>query len=90
MYVIRILCHVTTCDVIACQTGDWAKLDDDKVTLVKEDQILKLSGGGDWHIAYILLYAPRRLEKMKEEEEGDQKVGHFHFQFSLQLCPSNY
>ena len=43
---------------------------------MKEDQILKLSGGGDWHIAYILLYAPRRLEKMKEEEEKvDQKVG---------------
>ena len=76
MYVIRILFHVTSRDVIARQTGDWAKLDDDKVTLVKEDQILKLSGGGDWHIAYILLYAPRRLEKMKEEqEEGDQKVG---------------
>lgn len=23
---------------------------------------------GDWHIAYMLLYAPRRLEKLKEEE----------------------
>ena len=38
-----------------------------------EEQILKLSGGGDWHVAYILLYAPRRLENMKEkgEEEDD-------------------
>ena len=36
-----------------------------------EEQILKLSGGGDWHVAYILLYGPRRLEKMKEEEEDD-------------------
>ena len=47
--------------------GDWAKLDDDKVSLVREDQILKLSGGGDWHVAYILLYSPRRLEKMEGE-----------------------
>ena len=40
-----------------------------------EDQILKLSGGGDWHVAYILLYAPRRLEKMREEEEEEEEVG---------------
>ena len=46
-------------------------MDDDKVSLVTEEQILKLSGGGDWHVAYILLYGPRRLEKMKEEEEED-------------------
>ena len=38
-----------------------------------EDQILKLSGGGDWHVAYILLYAPRRLEKMREEEEEEEE-----------------
>ena len=49
-------------------SGDWANLDDDKVSLVNKDQILKLSGGGDWHVAYILLYAPRRLEKLKETE----------------------
>ena len=24
---------------------------------------------GDWHIAYLLLYSPLRLEKLKEEEE---------------------
>ena len=87
MYVIRVLCHVTSCDVIARQIGDWAKLDDDKVTLVKEDQILKLSGGGDWHIAYILLYAPRRLEKMKEEEEVDQKVGGLSLSVLITVVP---
>ena len=67
---------------------NWLKLDDDKVSLVKEEDILKLSGGGksvdvpstlgnddgcgvispgDWHIAYILLYGPRRLEKLKKD-----------------------
>ncbi|CAI8046582.1 Ubiquitin carboxyl-terminal hydrolase 14, partial [Geodia barretti] len=58
---------------VALKNGEWAKLDDDKVTLVTEDQILKLSGGGDWHVAYILLYAPRRLEKMREEEEEEEE-----------------
>ena len=39
------------------------------MSLVTEEQILKLSGGGDWHVAYILLYAPRRLENMQEEDD---------------------
>lgn len=38
---------------------DWMKFDDDFVTKVKEEEILKLHGGGDWHTAYYLVY--RRL-----------------------------
>lgn len=41
----------------------WFKFDDDDVTSVTTDEILRLSGGGDWHCAYVLLYGPRRLEK---------------------------
>ncbi|KAH8408157.1 hypothetical protein KR222_002966, partial [Zaprionus bogoriensis] len=45
-------------------SGDlWFKFDDDDVTSVTTDEILRLSGGGDWHCAYVLLYGPRRLEK---------------------------
>ncbi|CAG9766276.1 unnamed protein product [Ceutorhynchus assimilis] len=40
----------------------WVKCDDDTVTPVTEEEILKLSGGGDWHCAYVLLYGPRLLE----------------------------
>jgi len=36
--------------------------DDDNVTPVTSEDVLKLSGGGDWHIAYILVYGPRLLE----------------------------
>ncbi|XP_017860011.1 PREDICTED: ubiquitin carboxyl-terminal hydrolase 14 [Drosophila arizonae] len=44
--------------------GDvWYKFDDDDVTSVTTDEILRLSGGGDWHCAYVLLYGPKRLEK---------------------------
>ncbi|ALC39185.1 CG5384 [Drosophila busckii] len=45
-------------------SGDvWFKFDDDDVTSVTTDEILRLSGGGDWHCAYVLLYGPKRLEK---------------------------
>ncbi|XP_053614601.1 ubiquitin carboxyl-terminal hydrolase 14 [Plodia interpunctella] len=43
--------------------GDnWLRCDDDTVTPVTEEEVLKLSGGGDWHCAYLLLYGPRVLE----------------------------
>lgn len=40
----------------------WFKCDDDLVELVDTDEILKLSGGGDWHCAYVCLYGPRFLD----------------------------
>ncbi|VEN44818.1 unnamed protein product [Callosobruchus maculatus] len=52
------------------QSGDnWIKCDDDNVCPVTTEEILKLSGGGDWHCAYVLLYGPRLLELPSEEEK---------------------
>ena len=34
----------------------WWKYDDDVVSEVKSDDIKALSGGGDWHMAYLLVY----------------------------------
>ncbi|XP_044280184.1 ubiquitin carboxyl-terminal hydrolase 14 isoform X1 [Varanus komodoensis] len=48
---------------------EWIKFDDDKVSIVTPEDILRLSGGGDWHIAYVLLYGPRRIEVMESEAE---------------------
>lgn len=48
---------------------EWVKFDDDKVSVVSPEDILRLSGGGDWHIAYVLLYGPRRLEVLEEQEQ---------------------
>ncbi|XP_053323043.1 ubiquitin carboxyl-terminal hydrolase 14 [Spea bombifrons] len=48
---------------------EWIKFDDDKVSIVTPEDILRLSGGGDWHIAYVLLYGPRRIEAHDEETE---------------------
>ncbi|PVU96611.1 hypothetical protein BB559_002314 [Furculomyces boomerangus] len=39
----------------------WYKFDDDKVSVVKEDEIMKLEGGSDWHTAYITLYRAKEL-----------------------------
>lgn len=54
------------------QKGDlWMKFDDDVVSPVNSEDILKLSGGGDWHCAYVLLYGPRVLEIPIEEAEAE-------------------
>lgn len=34
----------------------WYKVDDDKVSVAKESDIISLSGGRDWHIAYYCLF----------------------------------
>lgn len=39
----------------------WFKFDDDSVSPVTSEEILRLSGGGDWPSAYVLLYGPRTL-----------------------------
>ncbi|VVC93278.1 unnamed protein product [Leptidea sinapis] len=46
----------------------WLRCDDDTVSPVTEEEVLKLSGGGDWHCAYLLLYGPRILELPEEDE----------------------
>lgn len=52
------------------QTGDtWLKCDDETVTVITTEDILKLSGGGDWHCAYVLLYGPKVLELPIEESK---------------------
>uniref|UniRef100_A0A1B0A536 Ubiquitin carboxyl-terminal hydrolase n=1 Tax=Glossina pallidipes TaxID=7398 RepID=A0A1B0A536_GLOPL len=45
----------------------WFKFDDDIVSSVTNEEILRLSGGGDWHCAYVLLYGPKLLPKPIEE-----------------------
>jgi len=37
-------------------TDMWLKYDDEDVSPVNEEEIKKLKGGGDWHMAYLLLY----------------------------------
>ncbi|XP_055712894.1 ubiquitin carboxyl-terminal hydrolase 14 [Phlebotomus papatasi] len=51
----------------------WMKFDDDVVTPITTEDILRLSGGGDWHCAYVLIYGPRILRIPKDSQAMDRK-----------------
>lgn len=36
--------------------GKWVLFDDAQLSFKTDEEILALSGGGDWHMAYLLLY----------------------------------
>ena len=40
--------------------GQWMQFDDEEMIPRKADEIVTLSGGGDWHMAYLLLYRAQR------------------------------
>ncbi|KMZ68663.1 Ubiquitin carboxyl-terminal hydrolase [Zostera marina] len=44
------------------ESGKWIEYDDQNANYKKEDDITRLSGGGDWHMAYILMYKARVIE----------------------------
>jgi len=44
--------------------GQWILFDDDEMILKKEEDVLALSGGGDWHMAYLLLYKAQRVPEV--------------------------
>jgi len=53
------------------QKGEvWLKCDDDEVSPVHEEDVLKLSGGGDWHTAYLLIYGPKKLAKNRGRSDS--------------------
>ena len=43
------------------EDGQWVQFDDDQMILRKEEEVLTLAGGGDWHMAYLLLYKAQRV-----------------------------
>ncbi|KAI8617251.1 hypothetical protein BC830DRAFT_122369 [Chytriomyces sp. MP71] len=45
----------------AKNSGKWWQFNDDEVSMVSEEDITKLEGGGDWHTAYIVLYRAKDL-----------------------------
>merc|ERR1712018_837086 len=53
----------------------WIECNDDTINPIHVEDVMKLSGGGDWHTAYILLYGPRKLLKhQKENKEESEKA----------------
>ncbi|XP_073052789.1 ubiquitin carboxyl-terminal hydrolase 6 [Primulina eburnea] len=41
------------------ENGKWIQFDDDNPIPQREEDIIRLSGGGDWHMAYICMYKAR-------------------------------
>ncbi|CAJ2663720.1 ubiquitin carboxyl-terminal hydrolase 6 [Trifolium pratense] len=41
------------------ENGKWIEFDDDNPKPRLQDDITRLSGGGDWHMAYIIMYKAR-------------------------------
>ncbi|KAI8529639.1 hypothetical protein RHMOL_Rhmol12G0240500 [Rhododendron molle] len=41
------------------ESGKWIQYDDDSPIQQREEDITKLSGGGDWHMAYMCMYKAR-------------------------------
>ena len=41
--------------------GQWIQFDDDNMILRKEEEVLALSGGGDWHMAYMMLFKAQKV-----------------------------
>ena len=39
--------------------GQWVEFDDNDVYPVSDEDIQKLDGGGDWHMAYVCIYKAR-------------------------------
>jgi len=47
-------------------TCRWVLFDDDDLHIKTGDDILALSGGGDWHMAYLLLYRAVKVPRKDE------------------------
>ncbi|EJK74726.1 hypothetical protein THAOC_03579 [Thalassiosira oceanica] len=42
------------------ENDDWYVFDDDEVSPCKTEDILKLKGGGDWHMSYLNFYRAKK------------------------------
>ncbi|CAI4229298.1 unnamed protein product [Auanema sp. JU1783] len=49
----------------------WVVCDDEEVQVVTPEQVLNLSGGGDWHTAYVLVYGPRIVRKYHDMSDSE-------------------
>ncbi|PSC76595.1 ubiquitin carboxyl-terminal hydrolase 6 [Micractinium conductrix] len=50
--------------------GQWIQFDDDQMIPRKEEEVLTLCGGGDWHMAYMLLYRAQRVPQAEDGASG--------------------
>lgn len=44
------------------EDSNWIEFDDENLIPRDEEHIMQLSGGGDWHMAYLLLFKAETVE----------------------------
>jgi len=42
------------------ENEDWFVFNDDEVSACKTEDVLKLKGGGDWHMSYLNFYRAKK------------------------------
>ena len=57
------------------EDGTWVQFDDDKMIPRKDEDALGLSGGGDWHTAYMMLWKPQRVPATSKESAPPAEEG---------------
>ncbi|PAV73239.1 hypothetical protein WR25_14322 [Diploscapter pachys] len=60
---------------VRLEEDKWAMCDDEHVQPITSEDVLRLSGGGDWHTAYVLLYGPRVIRKFPELKDEPTSLG---------------
>lgn len=54
--------------------GTWIQFDDDQLIVRKAEEVQTLAGGGDWHMAYMLLYRAQTVPGAAPQEESPAGV----------------
>eukprot|EP00210_Caulerpa_lentillifera_P003757 g3589.t1 len=54
--------------------NQWVEFDDEELILRNQEDIMELSGGGDWHMAYLLLYKAQKVEIPQESTSNEAEM----------------
>jgi ubiquitin carboxyl-terminal hydrolase 14 len=53
--------------------GSWVLFDDDELHIKTAEDVLALNGGGDWHMAYLLMYKAVTLPEQAVAAAAEQR-----------------
>eukprot|EP00892_Ulva_mutabilis_P003323 jgi/Ulvmu1/1362/UM011_0090.1 len=57
------------------EDGIWVQFDDEKMIPRKDEDLLELAGGGDWHTSYVMLWKPQRVPASSNESAPPAEEG---------------
>ena len=69
--------------------AQWVQFDDDQMILRKEEDVLALSGGGDWHMAYMMLFKAQRVPETSSTAGGGSGSGNAAAAAPAAIAPSD-